>query len=243
MSSNQSFIPVNDVPNYEELISGRLGEKVTEKGNLDSVTNEKPNRVDLENTPEFIWGFLFDFFGSSVHADGNRIYFHSEIHKDSVEQVKEKIIEVSRDIIPKYIDLGITNPADMEIKLYIDSLGGAISSGFNLIDFMDNHYIPITTIGSGTIASMATLLLVSGKKRYLTKNSHLLVHQFRAGFSGKREELLDYFKHLEDVQDQLVEYVSNNTNLEINQVIKLLKSESWLTTDQALSMGFADKII
>ena len=212
------FIPVNDSPAFDRLLEtkGENGEKISEKVSDVNQTeiNKSSTQIDLQNSPEFIWGFMLDLFGPSVYSDGNKIYFNSEIHKDSIEQVKQKIIEVSRDIIPKYMELGITNPKDMEIKLYIDSNGGAISSGFNLIDFMEHHYIPITTIGCGTIASMATLLLVAGKKKYLTKSSHLLVHQFRAGFSGKREELLDYFKHLEDVQKQLVDYLIDNTNME-----------------------------
>jgi len=245
--NNMCFIPVNDSPAFDRLLEteGTNGDKILEKvDNTEQIKiDKKSTQIDLQNSPEFIWGFTLDLFGPSVYSHGNKIYFNSEIHKDSIEQVKQKIIEVSNDIIPKYIELGITNPKDMEIKLYIDSNGGAISSGFNLIDFMEHHYIPITTIGCGTIASMATLLLVSGKKKYLTKSSHLLVHQFRAGFSGKREELLDYFKHLEDVQEQLVNYLVSKTNLEKNQITQLLKNESWLTAEQALEMGFADKII
>jgi len=237
MSNKPLFVPVNDTLDDDTYFQKQ--EKVSEK-----VSENEDQRPNLEESPEFIWGSIFDLFsGPSVYSDGNRIFFHSEIHRDSVEEVKQKIIEVSRDIVPKYIELGINNTSEMEIKLYIDSMGGSIASGFNLIDFMRTHYIPITTIGSGTIASMATLLLVAGKKKYLTKNSHLLVHQFRAGFSGKREELLDYFKHLEDVQEQLISFLTENTNLEKNQMIKLLKNESWLTTEQAIQMGFADAII
>lgn len=230
------FIPVNDLPEYDDEML-RISEQVSNQ----SV--DKDSDPEIQAPPEFTWGFLFFMPGPSTHSDGNRLYFHGPIYEDSVESLKQTLVSVGKEVLPKYIELGITDINEMEIKLYINSPGGSIPNGFDLIDFMDSFHIPITTIGTGTIASMATLLLVSGKKRYVTRNSHLLVHQFRAGFNGKREEILDYLKHLEDIQQQLISYLAEHTNMNEHQVSRLLKNESWLTPEQALEMGFVDGII
>jgi ATP-dependent Clp protease protease subunit len=130
----------------------------------------------------------------------------------------------------------------MCIELYINSPGGAMSAGFDLIDFIRQHYIPINTIGTGTVASMGVSLLLGGNKKYITPNTHILVHQLRAGIQGKRNDMIDYWKHIENIHKQTVAFIAANTKLNKSEVENMLKNETWLTAEEAVKHGFADEI-
>ncbi len=245
------FIPVNDVPNMEELLGEAVEEttedteKVSESAiNIPVTPGEAvPGQTATPPTTQvdFVWGFLFADI-PTIYAEGNKIFFNGEVSKDSTNMIKQAMNEVGKITLMKYHELGIHNPGDMKIELYINSPGGCMSSGFDLIDYMSNFYIPVHTIGTGTIASMGVMILLSGAKRYITKNSHILVHQFRAGVQGKRQDILDYIKHFEHIQTQSVDFIVDKTNLNKMQVVNMLKNESWLTANDALSAGFVDEI-
>ena len=152
-------------------------------------------------------------------------------------------MEITPNVIQSYNKIGIYDLKEMEILLYVNSGGGSISYGFDLIDFIQNHYVPIVTIGTGTIASMAVPIIQSGKSRYLTKNCHVLIHQFRAGFQGKRQDILDLLKHLEKVHKQLISFIADNSKLPYKRIEEIMKNESWFDAEEAIAMGIADDII
>ena len=209
-----------------------------------SPTEATPTRpVSADEQPQvYYWGNLFFFDWPIIRRDYNAITFHALVTKDSVEELKSAMSNAIPEIMRSYANIGITDVSQMELKLFIDSGGGSIPDGFDLIDFIDKYPIPVTTIGTGTVASMAVPILLAGKKRYLTANSHVLIHQFRAGFYGKRQDILDMLKHLEKVHDQLVGFISSRTKLSKKDVDEMMKSETWLTAKEAIEYGIADEI-
>lgn len=251
------FIPVNDMPNYDELIENIVpaaSDKVTEsrrgETSVQDLDAPKPGdatkfetfRYNMEREVDFVWGFLFFDF-PTIYVDGNNLHFQGEIHKESVNMVKQYLIEMLRTVQASYNSLGIYDMNKMEINLHINSPGGCMASGFDLIDFMRLYPMKINTIGTGRVASMAVLILCAGEKRSVMENCHLLVHQFRTQIGGKRQDILDYLVHLEQIHKQMVEFLSGKTKLSKEQINDMLKSESWLTAQQAKEQGFVDAVV
>ena len=106
-----------------------------------------------------------------------------------------------------------------------------------------NINIPINTIGTGTVASMGVMILMAGQKRSLTKNTHILIHQYRAVVQGKRQDLLDYMKHYEDIQTQIVNFFTTHSKLTEVKVNEVLQHETWMTAEIALSNGIVDTLV
>ena len=71
------------------------------------------------------------------------------------------------------------------IKLYITSNGGYVYQVFSIIDTIKSLVVPVHTICKGFVASAGTLLSLAGEKRFITKNSYMLIHELRAGTWGK----------------------------------------------------------
>lgn len=245
------------MPNHDELLgisSFKEDERVHESRTVDVAANpaEKPAspdqtrfetfRYNLEREVDFVWGFLFFDF-PTIYVSGNNLHFQGEIHKESVNMIKQYLLSMIKDVQSSYNSLNVYDMNKMEINMYINSPGGCMSSGFDLIDFMNTYPIKINTIGTGTVASMAVLLLCAGEKRSITANSHLLVHQFRTQIGGKRQDILDYLVHLENIHKQMVEYLSSRTKMTKDELNNMLKNESWITAAQAKELGFVDSII
>jgi ATP-dependent Clp protease protease subunit len=79
-----------------------------------------------------------------------------------------------------------------QIKMIINSPGGEVPSAFALIDTIKGSKVPIYTYGMGEVASCGLLTFMAGEKgkRFITRNTAILSHQFFWGTIGKEHELM-----------------------------------------------------
>ncbi|MGB0789334.1 MAG: ClpP family protease, partial [Marinirhabdus sp.] len=78
-----------------------------------------------------------------------------------------------------------------EIKLYINSPGGYVTSGFSMYDTIKQVKSPVSTICTGLAASMGSILLSVGKKgrRYIQPNARVMIHQPSGGARGPASDI------------------------------------------------------
>lgn len=133
------------------------------------------------------------------------------------------------------------------IHLYINSPGGEVASAFHLIDVVKQSKIPVHTYGMGSIASCGVLLMMSGAKghRYLTQNTSIMSHQYSWGSGGKEHELFAKIKQFEISTEKMMDHYKKCTGKDKKYIRKHLLPESdmWLTPEEAIKHGIADKII
>ncbi|KVP40064.1 ATP-dependent Clp protease proteolytic subunit [Burkholderia ubonensis] len=75
-----------------------------------------------------------------------------------------------------------------EVKLYLNTPGGALISGLALIQAMRDSKATITTILNPQAFSMGALLFLCGDVRVAPPNSLLMFHHYSGGLSGKGNE-------------------------------------------------------
>jgi ATP-dependent Clp protease protease subunit len=78
------------------------------------------------------------------------------------------------------------------LNLIICSPGGDLNAAFAVIDTMKGSKIPIYTYGMGEIASCGLMTFMAGEKgkRFITRNTAILSHQYSWGSWGKEHELM-----------------------------------------------------
>ena len=79
-----------------------------------------------------------------------------------------------------------------EIKLYINSPGGVVTSGMVIYDTMQMISSPVSTICMGLAASMGSILLSAGEKgkRYIWPHGKVMIHQPSiGGIEGQAKDL------------------------------------------------------
>ena len=114
-----------------------------------------------------------------ISVQDNRIYFYSGVNRNACVELNKKIGELEAKSLTLSNTLGILPPS---IKVFINSGGGTIVSGIASMDTMLRCKVPIETYVDGFSASAATFLTVVGEKRYMSRNSYMLVHQLSSTF-------------------------------------------------------------
>ena len=156
----------------------------------------------------------------------------------------ETIIKVVENIV---LMNNIQNPEFDAIQLILNSTGGSIYAGFELIDIMEYSRLPVYVTGLGCCASMGHMILCAGKKghRVVTKNTTLLSHQFSWSSDGKYHELVADRKQQSIFHRRLVNHYLKHTKLNKKQVESILlpKSDVWMTPQEAKKYGIVDKVI
>jgi ATP-dependent Clp protease protease subunit len=171
---------------------------------------------------------------------GNRIYLYDDIDRSLVLSISKQIDEVTRQLKLLQLIYNMTEPPPIELHISCD--GGEVSPALALVDKIKTNPIPVYTFCEGAVASAATLVSVVGKKRFITKNSNILVHQVSGGAIGKLEEIKDATENLDLFMTVLKRVYLEHTKFKSKQLNDLLKHDLFLTADQALEFGVVDVI-
>ena len=132
-----------------------------------------------------------------------------------------------------------------DISLYINSPGGSVTSGLAIYDTMNFIKSDVSTICYGICASMAALLLSSGKKgkRYILPNADVMIHQVLGRSEGQASDIKIATDRILDLKNRLNSILSKNTNKHIKTIEKDTDRDNYLNANEALEYGLVDKII
>jgi ATP-dependent protease ClpP protease subunit len=188
----------------------------------------------------------------------NEIHFNGSINDDSMSLLIEKILELESDILKKQKSLKrkcdeISKDDEFEnytiqintpiIKLYITSYGGYVHQVFSAIDTIQNTSIPVHTICKGVSASAGTLLSMAGKKRFITENTYMLIHEIRTGHFGKYTHLVESMQNNEQLMEHIKKYYLQKTNMNLLELEEQLKKDIYWNADKCLEKGLVHEII
>lgn len=172
---------------------------------------------------------------------GNKIYLYDEITRSSILAISKQIDEVTRQLKLLQLIYGMSEPPPIE--LHISSDGGEICPALGLIDKIKKNPIPVHTYCEGFVASAGTLISVVGKKRFLTENSTVLLHQLSGGVWGPYESIKDEKTNLDIYMEMIKKVYLKHTKFTEKQLNELLKHDLCLTSGQALKFNVVDVII
>lgn len=126
--------------------------------------------------------------------------------------------------------------------VYINSPGGDAFEGLAMYDYLKAKSINI--IGTGVVASVASVMLMAApkKRRFMTANAKLMVHNPWTYAQGDAATLERTAEELRAIEDQLIEIYHDATGIAKSKLRKLMDEETWLTADEAVEMGFVSGI-
>ena len=133
-----------------------------------------------------------------------------------------------------------------EIKVFINSPGGEMHSGYAIYDMLNFVSCPITTVVIGLAASMGSVLSLAGdKKRKLAlPNAKIMIHQpLLMGAEGQTTDLEIHSKQIIKSRQDLAELYAEVSGKTANQILKDMDRDHWLTAEEAVKYGLIDKII
>lgn len=178
-------------------------------------------------------------------SNGEKVYdLYSKLLEDRIVFISGEINDINSNIIVSEL-LYLDSISHDDINIYINSPGGSITSGMAIFDTMNYIKSDCTTICIGIAASMASILLSAGTKgkRYILKNSEVMIHQPLGGIQGQATEIKICAERIIKLKEKLNKILSNNTNQNIKKIEQDTERDFFMDSNEALKYGLVDKII
>lgn len=181
-----------------------------------------------------------------VSHDGERHYdVYSLLLKERIIILNGEINDtVASNVVAQLLYLSSKDP-NTDIQLYINSVGGSITSGMAIYDTMKYISCDVATICFGLAASMGAFLLAGGSKnkRFALENSEIMIHQPSGGVSGVASDIDIAAKRILKLKDKLNTILAENTKQNIEKIKQDTERDYFMDADEAVSYGIIDKVI
>ena len=189
---------------------------------------------------------------------GERAYdIYSRLLKDRIVMLNSDVNDHSANLIVAQMLFLESQNAEEPINFYINSPGGSVTAGLAIYDTMQFINAPVSTIVMGQAASMGSFLAQAGEPgmRYVLPNSRTMIHRVSSGTPGTKGsvhvqelEMEDIKRHFEEskfLNERLTQlYVKHNTaGKTFDELFETMKFDTFLTAEQAVENGFADKVV
>jgi len=179
-------------------------------------------------------------------ALGERAYdIYSRLLQDRIIFLGSPIDDaVANTVIAELLFLDSQNKKE-DIRLYINSPGGSVSSALAIYDTMQYVRPAVSTICVGMAASAAALLLSAGAKgkRMVLPNGEVMIHQVLGGAEGQASEIEIHARHILKTRDRLNRILAKNTGQKLAKIAKDTDRDYFMTAEEAKSYGIVDKVI
>jgi len=179
-------------------------------------------------------------------ARGERAYdIYSRLLRDRIIFIGQPIDDnVANTVIAQMLFLEVEDPKK-DIKLYINSPGGLVTSGLAIYDTMQYVKPDISTICMGQAASAAALLLAAGasKKRLSLPNANILIHQPMGGARGQATDVGIQARQIIKIKDRLNDIFVKHTGQSKKKIEQDTDRDFYMTPEEAKEYGIIDTVI
>jgi ATP-dependent Clp protease protease subunit len=152
----------------------------------------------------------------------------------------------ARDIVSKLLLLDADKPKT-EIKFYINSPGGVVTSGMVMYDTMKMISSPVSTICMGLAASMGSILLSAGTKgkRYIYPHGEVMIHQPSLGgyFQATSADIEIQANQIRKTKELGAKILAKNCGKTVDQVMADFDRDYWMDGTEAVAYGIVDHIL
>jgi len=175
-----------------------------------------------------------------VETIDNNIYFYSDVTTKTcfslIKQLKKLDMKLQTDKLRNNLE-------SVNINLHIHSYGGDLYGAFAVIDIIRTLKTPVYSYIEGIAASAATIISVVCEKRYIYKNSYMLIHELSSFMVGKFHEMEDEFKNCKQFMEVIKKIYKENTNVNKKQLNDILKHDLWWDSTLCLKNKLVDEIL
>lgn len=186
--------------------------------------NKRAKRTSLDSIQLFV--------DDGIYIEERIIQFFGEIDEQSCNKVM------------KGIHVMLSKNKELPINIYLNSMGGDVYSAFGLYDFIENLPVEVRITVVGCAMSAATIILMAGDVRQMTKNSRLMLHTVSGGIDGKSFEIITDANEVRVIHEMMCDIYGKRSLVDRKKWIKDLKYENvYLSSEESLEKGLIDKVV
>lgn len=177
---------------------------------------------------------------------GERAYdIYSRLLKDRIIFIGTPIEDgIANAVIAQLLFLESEN-AKEDIKMYINSPGGVVTSALAIYDTMRYVKPDVQTICVGMAASAAAILLAAGEagKRMILPNGEVMIHQVLGGTEGQATDIDIHARHILATRERLNAILARHTGQKVSKIATDTERDRFMSADEALAYGIVDTIL
>jgi ATP-dependent Clp protease protease subunit len=141
--------------------------------------------------------------------------------------------------------LALSEQSDAPITLLVSSPGGHVESGDAIHDMIRFVRSPVTTVGSGWVASAGCHVFLAPPKerRVCLPNTRFMIHQPGGGAGGPATDIAIQAKEIIKTRERIARVIARQTGQDLQKVLADMERDFWMSADEAIQYGLVSKII
>jgi ATP-dependent Clp protease protease subunit len=160
------------------------------------------------------------------------VLLFGEIDDDSARRTCERLILLAQE-------------SNAPIRLLISSPGGHVESGDAIHDMVRFIGAPVTTIGSGWVASAGTHIFLAAPKerRVCLPNTRFMIHQPSGGAGGRASDIAIQAKEIIKMRERIAKVIAKETGQKLERVMADIDRDHWMSAAEAIDYGLVSRVI
>jgi len=152
--------------------------------------------------------------------------------------------DVAQKVMAQLLALAAVSATE-PITVYINSQGGHVEAGDSIHDMIRYISPPVRIVGTGWVASIATLIFVSVPRshRYCLPNTRFLLHQPAGGMRGSAADVEIEAREILRMRQRLNQIFAENTGQTVARIEEDTRRNFWLSAEAALDYGLVGRIV
>lgn len=158
-----------------------------------------------------------------IYGDIGASYWYSDGTEASVKNLKSKLDELG----------------GKDVKVRINSYGGEVAEGLAIYNVLKDYSGQVETVVDGFACSAASIIFMAGARRVVPESALLMIHKAAMGAFGNSDDFEKAAEDLKQIEQPLVNIYVSGTGLPENEIRDMMAKETWITSSEAVDMGFA----
>ncbi len=141
--------------------------------------------------------------------------------------------------------IALAQESEAPIHMLISSPGGHVESGDAIHDMIRFVRAPVTTIGTGWVASAGTHIFLAADKvnRVCLPNTRFMIHQPAGGAGGRASDIAIQAKEIIKTRERIAKVVADQTGQKFDKVRADMERDYWMSAQEAIDYGIVSRII
>ena len=141
--------------------------------------------------------------------------------------------------------IALAEDSEGPITVLISSPGGHVESGDAIHDIIRFVRAPVTTVGTGWVASAGTHVFLAAPKerRVCLPNTRFMIHQPGGGAGGPATDIAIQAKEILRTRERIARVISRQTAQALAKVLGDMERDFWMSAEEAIDYGLVSRII
>ena len=141
--------------------------------------------------------------------------------------------------------LALAAESEAPITLLISSPGGHVESGDAIHDMIRFVRAPVTTVGSGWVASAGAHIFLAPPKerRVCLPNTRFMIHQPAGGAGGQASDIAIQAREILRTRERIAKVIATQTGQKLERVQTDMERDYWMSAEEAIDYGIVSRVI